>query len=177
MNKELLTKLSDEQITTMETTYATNATVVAMIAEIKAEREIAQAKAMEALMAEIRKSEAIEEFHATVAALADELPDPMDLIDSGIYNVCFSINLAMNDAGKPVAAEWVTEVNKVTKIATKSKGSRQLKVYKREGTQLQEIGIFDSGKDACNSLGLAVNGDSALRVLAREGYYTESAKS
>lgn len=106
----------------------------------------------------------------------------------------------MNEVtGKPVAGEdgkpvtekvmrtpttkvwqWVVEVNHAmakptTKAGTSAQATtkRAITVYKREGTNLIAKGNFTSASKACEKLGLTIGGDSATRVLAREGYITE----
>ena len=50
---------------------------------------------------------------------------------------------------------------------------RAITVFKREGTTLLPKGNFGSASKACEVLKLTIGGDSATRVLAREGYISE----
>lgn len=75
--------------------------------------------------------------------------------------------------------QWVVEVNKGFRVAsgggsTPTTSKRAITVFKREGLALNEKGHFASASKACEALGLTIGGDSATRVLAREGYITEA---
>lgn len=69
---------------------------------------------------------------------------------------------------------WVVELNKGFQIArgvgqpTTSK--RAISVHKREGSTLQFVGNFQSASKACEYMKIIIGGDSATRVLARDGY-------
>ena len=69
---------------------------------------------------------------------------------------------------------WVVELNKGFQV---SKGTpqpatskRAISVHKRDGLTLQFVGNYQSASKACEHLNIAIGGDSATRVLAREGY-------
>lgn len=77
--------------------------------------------------------------------------------------------------------KWIAEVNKATTIQSGSgKGKSETKtakrgitVYKREGMNLQTIGNFKNGETALRFVNLQSGGDSANRVLQRNGYLIE----
>lgn len=75
--------------------------------------------------------------------------------------------------------KWVVEVNKgfqVGKITTTSQSEatrRAITVWKRNGTNLEEIGKYPSGAEACKDLSIPCVGDNPIRVLGREGYLVE----
>jgi len=74
---------------------------------------------------------------------------------------------------------WVVEVNHAVKAssgsgtATPTASKRAKTVYKRNGTSLEPKGNFTNATKACEHLGLVIGGDSATRVLARDGYIVE----
>lgn len=73
--------------------------------------------------------------------------------------------------------QWVVEVNHKVKADSGSdapkSSKRAITVFKRNGTQLEDKGHFASASKACEALGLTIGGDSATRVLSREGYITD----
>lgn len=76
---------------------------------------------------------------------------------------------------------WIIEPNKVLTYTTPkgsapsapTKSKRAIKVLKIDGTSVTEIGKFHDGESALKFLGIANKGDSAPRVLSREGYITQ----
>lgn len=81
-----------------------------------------------------------------------------------------------------VVSQWIVEVNaRTTKLTSGNDGGsaqktskRAITVFKRNGTQLEPKGNYPSASKACEALGLTIGGDSATRVLAREGYWVEA---
>ena len=76
--------------------------------------------------------------------------------------------------------QWIVELNKGFTVnrGASGKGSsgtskRAIKVLKRNGLQLDDKGNYPNASKACEHLGLTIGGDSATRVLARDGYITE----
>lgn len=77
--------------------------------------------------------------------------------------------------------QWIVEVNaRTAKLTgdTSSGGSqapskRAIKVFKRDGLELVDKGNYASASKACEALGLTIGGDSATRVLARDGFIVE----
>jgi len=85
---------------------------------------------------------------------------------------------------KPVVKvqKWVVVVNHSCHIqngnngksaATSDVHKRAITVSQKQGDRLVNIGNFKSAKEACTHLKLAVNGDSAVRVLTNNKYYSE----
>ena len=79
--------------------------------------------------------------------------------------------------------KWVVEVNKgfqVGKSTSASTGNktttskRAITVSKRQGNTLTPVGNFPSASKACEYLKLDTGGDSATRVLTREGYILDA---
>ena len=75
--------------------------------------------------------------------------------------------------------QWVIEVNKAMTYKSGSGDAsgtpkRAIDVFKHnpEGADTK-MGSYPSGTKACEALKLTIGGDSATRVLAREGYYTK----
>ena len=76
--------------------------------------------------------------------------------------------------------KWVVELNKGfstrstgTPTATTTTNKRAITVKRINGDRLELVGNFPTAKQACDHLRLAVVGDSATRVLARNSYLTE----
>jgi len=84
--------------------------------------------------------------------------------------------------GKPVMRQptakvwkWVLEVNKAFQVGrtgttTTKIAKRSISVAKRVGNTLEPVGNFTNATKACEYLKLIVGGDSASRVLQRNGY-------
>lgn len=71
---------------------------------------------------------------------------------------------------------WVVEVNKgfaTSRVSGSSANKRAITLFKREGLKLVDKGNYPSASKACASLGITIGGDSASRVLSREGYIIE----
>lgn len=130
------------------------------------------------------------DFEAKVSKLA-KLPTP----PSGIYNVYLAwkevedseaeaVQVEVDgktELRKPKVHKWVIEVNKAMQVSSgKSSGAsgqpnkRAISVYKRNGTQLELKGNYANATLACKTLGLTIGGDSANRVLQRNGYVVEA---
>lgn len=76
--------------------------------------------------------------------------------------------------------QWVIEVNHAIRQSAGSgadapkTSKRAITVFKRNGTNLEPKGNFASASKACDYLKLVIGGDSATRVLARDGYISEA---
>ena len=75
--------------------------------------------------------------------------------------------------------KWIVTLNHVCSGSSKSNvanGNRSklsIKLYKHNAdSQDTYLGVFDNGAEACKHLKIETGKDSAIRVLAREGYYT-----
>ena len=76
--------------------------------------------------------------------------------------------------------QWILELNKATSFSSSGTTSdnntpskRAITVLKRNGDKLDNIGNFKDGKAACDYVRLAVVGDSAIRVLSKNGYIVD----
>ena len=79
--------------------------------------------------------------------------------------------------------KWVVSVNHADKVSSggstpgtkQGTSKRAITVYERNkaGADTNK-GNYPSASKACESLGIPTGGDSAMRVLTREGYYTEA---
>ena len=75
--------------------------------------------------------------------------------------------------------QWEAEFNKGFQVgkATNSQPSsnkRAITLYKRNGLQNELVGNFTSASKACEHIRVPIGGDSAPRVLAREGYIVDA---
>ena len=76
---------------------------------------------------------------------------------------------------KHMEHQWVVELNKGFKVGSTGSSEptaskRAITLNKRNGQALEFVGNFPSASKACEHLNLNTGGDSATRVLAREGY-------
>jgi len=79
---------------------------------------------------------------------------------------------------KHIESQWVVELNKGFTVG-KANGQpttskRAITVHKRNGTQLEFVGNFPSASKACEHLNIPTGGDSATRVLSRDGYISDA---
>lgn len=74
---------------------------------------------------------------------------------------------------------WIVETNKGFTTSksqastTTTASKRAISVYKFNGSTNDFKGNFPSASKACEHLSIPIGGDSAMRVLAREGYITQ----
>ena len=180
---ELIKAMSDKDLAELKGKYESNPSVVTLIDGILETRgkEKAQAKAKA-------------KFTDGVGKLFATLPHPEDIanvyaswrevdIESGEAE---EVEVVADDGTKTTETriptikvfQWVVEVNKgfrsVSGDSSPKSSKRAITVYKREGLNLAEKGHFASASKACEALGLTIGGDSATRVLARDGYITEA---
>lgn len=76
-------------------------------------------------------------------------------------------------------SKWVVELNKAFQItkgitSTTITPKRAVTVKRRNGDSLVPVGNFHSASRACEYLHLPIAGDSATRVLARNGYIVDT---
>ena len=182
--EELLNAMSDEDIEKAKVQYADNASVILLLDGILETR---------AKVAVEAKAKA--DFERGITKLFSKLPHPED-----VHNVYVRWGEVDVPAGEPEEVEvvngdgtkttemrqpsvkqyqWVVQVNKSVVVNRGESGKanttskRAIKVFKRNGTQLEDKGNYGSATKACEALGLTIGGDSATRVLARDGYITE----
>ncbi len=73
--------------------------------------------------------------------------------------------------------KWLVELNKgftVGRVATTTTNKRAVTLHKRNGLNLEFVGNFTSASKACEYLKVPIGGDSATRVLNREGYILDA---
>ena len=177
---ELINAMSTEDIEEMKGKYADNASVILLLDGILETRvkEKAQAKAKA-------------DFEKGIAKTFEKLPHPEDVhnvyVRWGEVEVATGPEEEVEVDGEKVMRtpttkqyQWIVQVNHSVKLASGASGKggngvskRAIKVFKRNGTQLEDKGDYPSATKACEALGLIVGGDSATRVLARDGYITE----
>lgn len=201
MQDELINAMSDKDIEEMKGKYADNASVILLLDGILATRgkDKAQAKAKQKFEAGIAKlfsslphPEDVHNVYVRWAEVEEEVVDeeaeevevevvktPAVLDKDGKIVEEAVVELVKR---KPTVAvkvwKWVVQVNKSVTVKPGASGKattskRAIKVFKRNGTQLEDKGNYQSASKACEKLGLTIGGDSATRVLARDGFITE----
>ena len=179
---DALTKsLPLEEIKAMLEKYEDNPDLKAYLEEVLKDRE-----------AQAESEQAKAKFEAKIANLT-KLPAPPEGVNN-VYMAYRDVEVPTgpaeeiddpNNPGQKVTRtpvekvkQWVVEINKAMKITggsskASSKGTRTIKVYKRDGLNLVDKGEFANAQEACNALNIPVAGDSARRVLTKEGYIVE----
>lgn len=181
--EELIKAMSNDDLETMKGKYADNPSVVVLINGI-----------LEARAKQAEQDKAKKQFENGVNKLFAKLPHPEDIMNVYVrwaevevpsgevveVEVVQPDNTKVMEMRQPMekTQQWVVETNKGFQVrsgsgdkATTSK--RAIKVFKRNGTQLEDKGNYASASKACGVLGLTIGGDSATRVLARDGYIVE----
>lgn len=174
---ELVKAMTNEELVTLKEKHPDNEAIIRLVDGIL----------------ETRKHEEEQEknkkaFEEKVAKLA-KLPEPPE----GIYNIFMRYATVEVPDGEPEVIEvngqpetrqptreekqWVVEVNKAFKVQsgtgnnqTTGTSKRAITVNRRNGNQLELVGHFASASKACEFLNIPTGGDSATRVLTREGY-------
>ena len=183
--EELIKAMSDEDLVALKDKYADNPSVATLIEGI-----------LETRNKEAEQVKAKAQFASGLSKLLAKLPHPEDVhniyirwaevdvpIEGGVaedVDVVDADGNTTTESRIPMGKEfqWVVEVNKGFTVNRSASGSpstskRAITVYKRNGTQLEDKGQYASASKACEVFGLTIGGDSAMRVLAREGYITE----
>jgi len=187
---ELINAMSDEDIAEMKEKYADNASVILLLDGIlETRRKVAtQAKAkadyVKGITTLVGKHLAIQPEGETNVLITWEEADIADgEPEEVMVNGTTELRTPHHKEVKPVVRTNVfwSETTSVNRSAS-GKGNngvskRAIRVFKRSGTQLIDKGVYASATKACEALGLIVGGDSATRVLARDGYISEPATS
>jgi len=180
MDATLFASLTDKQLREARAKYKDVPKVLELIEQVETDRKEkqAEAEAQFAKLAELEANKAL--FEAQVANLVQNLTNPPE----GVYNIHLryaktteAVEATETTEAMPEVWGWVLEVNKATEVkpATARKATSQkrgITVEKREGDRIVPVGNFKTASEACKHLGIAIGGDSAVRVLAREGYLT-----
>ena len=176
--EELIKAMSDEDLQALKVKYANNEAIVKLIDGILETRQV-----------EADKARVKADFEAKVLKLA-KLPTPPE----DIHNLYLRWAEVEESVGEPEPVEvngttemrqpttkvwkWIIEVNKGFQVAKTTNGiprvtKRSISVSKREGNTLVPIGNFTNATEACKYLKLTIGGDSANRVLQRDGYIVD----
>lgn len=145
---------------------------------------------LEARIREVAQAKAKADFEKGISKLFSKLPHPEDV--HNVYVRWAEVDEPTGEPeeevmidGKPEmrqpttkVSKWVVQVNKSVVVSRGGSGvvtasKRAITVMKRNGLNLQPIGNFVSASKACEYLELPIGGDSATRVLEREGYIRE----
>ena len=162
MENNLYQALSIADLEVLLAKYADDKDILAMI-EPEYSRKLADKVA----------GEEEEKFGEVVADLTANLPHP-----ENIHNVFLGWSI-LDTEGKPVDGHWKATINYVTQVGVGRvvKGTpRGITLWFRDGTNMTAKGVFASAEAACKELHLATGGDSAIRVLNRNGYLVEKTK-
>ena len=184
MENELINAMGNDDLEAMKVKYADNDSVVKLIDGI-----------LESRVREVAERKAEVDFERGIARTLTKLPHP-----EKVHNIYIRWGEVEVPTGEPeeeveVVAEdgtkstemrqptrkeyqWIPQVNKSVVISRGGDGvtkvsKRAITLYKRNGLALEDKGNFPSASKACEKLGLAIGGDSATRVLAREAYILE----
>lgn len=200
--EELIKELSNKELKAMKEQHKDNETVVKLIDGILEGRvkEEAEAKAKEnftkvigKVFAKLPHPEDIHNIYVRWCEVDVEVEDaeaeevevevvktPAVLDKDGTIT---TPAVMATEKRKPMVTikqyQWVVELNHSVVVKSGASGNspatskRAIKVMKRNGLQLEDKGNYANASIACKSLGLAIGGDSATRVLARDGYITE----
>ena len=175
--EELVKAMSNEDLQALKAKYASNESIVKLIDGI-----------LEARQVEANKAKVRAKFESKVLKLA-ELPQPPE----DVHNLYLRWAEVDEPQGKPIEVmvngvkelrapttkvwKWVIEVNKAFQIGksttTVKVAKRSISVSKRVGNTLEPVGNFTNATKACEYLKLIVGGDSANRVLQRDGYIVD----
>jgi hypothetical protein len=179
MDNVFISVMTDKDLLDYKAKYSTNPILVKLVDDTLAERKLAL---------ETKRVE--EKFTSKLLTLA-KLPAPPESIHN-VYLAWKQVEVPQeipDGASEAKIAElkatpiktwqWVTEVNKGFTSGKSTDGSKQVSkraitVNKRDGQTLKFVGNFQSGSKACEHLKLSTNGDSAMRVLSREGYIVDA---
>ena len=134
------------------------------------------------------------DFEKAIGKLLGKLPHPEDV--HNIYMRWAKHDEPIPDSeavevmvdGKPEMRQpmqevwgWEVETNKGFSVGrtTRPDGTaiaskRAITVNKRQGQALEFVGNYPSASKACEHLGITLGGDSATRVLNREGYILDA---
>ena len=163
-----------------------------IIAQAKQEAEKLKEKARQEARQEAQ-AKAKADFEKTIGKLINKLPHPEDVhnvylrwseVDEAIpdselveVEVTNAEGIKSMEMRQPMVKvmQWVVELNKGFTVgkgasATPTTTKRAVTVNKRNGQTLEFVGNFPSASKACEYLKLIIGGDSATRVLARDGY-------
>jgi len=181
---ELLQAMSISDLETFKANYKANESIQKIVdgyIQVK-KQELAAIKAKE-------------DFGKAIVKLVDKLPHPADIanvylawreVEEDDTTKPEQVELVAPDGTKSTetrfpkvkVAKWVVELNKAMNVKASASGGttqasstkRAITVKKIDGDKLTPVGNFRNASEACKHLGLTIGGDSAVRVLQRDGY-------
>jgi len=184
MDNVLLQAMSDKDINEYLAKFKDNESVTTLLNGILATRK-AEAEAKQAEEAFTKKLVTLaklpappENIHNVYLRWAEvEVPDG-DPEEVEVIKQVDGKDTKVKETRQPTTKvwQWVTEVNKgfppdkSTNTNSTSPSKRAITLNKRNCNVLNFVGNFKSGSAACEHLKLITGGDSANRVLQREGY-------
>jgi len=176
---DIINAMSNEDLEALKLKYASNASLVKTVDGI-----------LEVRANEAKKAQDNVDFAEAIKALID-LPDAPE----GIHNVYLAWTETEVPVGEPQAVtvkgvtemvqqttkvwNWKVEVNHASTTKANSTGTskvsgnspkRAIEVKRIDGNTLTVVGHYANATMACADLKLAIGGDSAMRVLARNNY-------
>ena len=144
---------------------------------------------------EIAKAKAKDEFGKVIAKMVAKLPHPDDVLNVHLRWAEVEVEDTSQEPEevevegvkelrypKIKMFQWVVELNKGFQVSKTSSGGNQVSgtskraitVKRIEGESLVPVGNFHSANEACKHLRLIIGGDSANRVLQRDGYLSQA---
>lgn len=194
--EELINAMSDEDLAGLKAKYSDNPSVVTLIDGIlatrakTAEQAVAMASFTKGIAKTFAKLPHPDNIHNVYARWAEvEVEDTTQEPEMVDITTKQAVTDKDGNVLEPAVIEpqprypthkewgWVVEVNHAIRAVSTSDtpkaSKRAITVYKRHGTTLEPQGNFVSASKACEALKLIVGGDSATRVLARDGFITE----
>lgn len=191
---DLVKAMSKQDLVTFKETYKDNASIQTLVdgyIEVK-EREEAQAQAKASFSKKIEKLVKDlphpEDVHNVYMAWREVEEDDTSQ-DGEVVFFKEDVVVATEEESdrqetrypKTKTTRWVVELNKGFQVKSGGGGSkttaskRAITVKKiEENDTLTAIGNFSSASKACEHLSIPTGGDSAVRVLQREGYLTQA---
>ena len=178
----LIEAMSDKDLLGMKAKHGDNETVINLIDGIiaerkaKAEQELATAKFEDGVVKLFATLPHPEAIHNVIANWKE-----VDVPDGEPEQVMVDGKTEMRTPTKRVF-QWIVETNHACRGSSGSgtgastAKKRGITVSKRDATnpsQLVLVGHFPSASKACDHLKLIVAGDSAVRVIQREGMFIE----
>lgn len=197
---ELIQAMSIPELEDFKTKYEGNESVTKIIdgyIEVKTRQE-AQAKAkadfekaIGKLIGKLPHPEDVHNIYMRWAKHEEAIPDSevekVILRNGVVLKELPADSKAEIDAGIIVVEErqpsqeiwgWEVETNKGFSVgkasASPTASKRAITINKRDGQSLVMVGNFPSASKACEHLGITLGGDSATRVLNREGYILDA---
>jgi len=176
---ELIQAMSIAELGTFKEQYKDNESIITIIdgyLEVKVKQE-AQEKAKA-------------DFTKVIAKMVNKLPHPEDIHNIHMRWAEVEVEDTTAEAEeveidgvkelrypKHTEHQWIVELNKGFTVGKASgqptASKRAITVHKRNGTQLEFVGNFPSASKACEHLNTPTGGDSATRVLSRDGYIAD----